>query len=84
MKCQLCHESGWVCESHPDEPWDGPMPAAAGLPAHHARFCEHDRDSPRLPSGFTFDRDGWRHLKLTGATVSIKYHLLLEQHGGAG
>jgi hypothetical protein len=22
MKCSLCEDSGWVCETHPDRPWD--------------------------------------------------------------
>jgi hypothetical protein len=24
MKCSLCEDNGWVCESHPDKPWEGP------------------------------------------------------------
>jgi hypothetical protein len=23
MKCALCEDCGWVCESHPDQPWEG-------------------------------------------------------------
>lgn len=20
--CQICNDTGWVCEDHPDKPWD--------------------------------------------------------------
>jgi hypothetical protein len=29
MKCALCEDTGWVCENHPDTPWNG----------EHARSC---------------------------------------------
>ena len=22
MKCAICDDCGWVCEDHPDAPWD--------------------------------------------------------------
>ena len=36
MNCFRCEDSGWVCENHPDRPWDGPHACscgAAGEPA---------------------------------------------------
>jgi hypothetical protein len=23
MACNICDDKGWVCENHPDKPWDG-------------------------------------------------------------
>jgi hypothetical protein len=25
MKCLYCDDTGWVCETHPDQPWPGRM-----------------------------------------------------------
>src|ERR1700761_8881721 len=30
LKCSLCDDSGWVCESHPQEPWDGSHACGCG------------------------------------------------------
>src|SRR5580692_411856 len=30
MKCSLCEDCGWVCESHPDRPWEGEHACACG------------------------------------------------------
>ena len=34
--CSRCEDSGWVCEDHPERPWDGRMRAAAVAPARPA------------------------------------------------
>lgn len=31
VTCETCHGCGWVCENHPDRPWEG-------ISAHH-RAC---------------------------------------------
>jgi hypothetical protein len=63
--CIPCEDVGWVCEDHPDAPWDG----------IHARICDSpgvpcpqcnpsDLDHPpRPPTGtrIEFDKDGSRH-----------------------
>jgi hypothetical protein len=39
MKCLLCEDTGWVCEAHPDQPWEGPHACTcggAGMPCPHA------------------------------------------------
>jgi DNA invertase Pin-like site-specific DNA recombinase len=39
MKCSLCEDCGWVCESHPDRPWEGEHACtcgAAGARQHKA------------------------------------------------
>jgi hypothetical protein len=30
MKCLLCEDSGWVCEVHQDQPWEGPHACTCG------------------------------------------------------
>ena len=35
VKCRLCEDYGWVCEEHPERPWEGPhacICGAAGAP----------------------------------------------------
>lgn len=32
MKCLLCEDTGWVCENHPDQPWQGPHACASDVP----------------------------------------------------
>jgi hypothetical protein len=34
--CSLCDGSGWVCEEHPDQPWQGPHACTCGAAARHA------------------------------------------------
>jgi hypothetical protein len=30
MKCSRCEDCGWVCENHPDRPWDGEHACTCG------------------------------------------------------
>jgi hypothetical protein len=30
MKCLCCEDTGWVCENHPDQPWEGPHACSCG------------------------------------------------------
>jgi hypothetical protein len=65
MKCSLCEDSGWVCESHPDRPWEGKHActcSGAGAPCPRCNVPE-ENEAPRLPDGFRteFDKMGWRH-----------------------
>jgi hypothetical protein len=56
--CSLCDGGAWVCEEHPDRPWQGPNACtcgAAGAPCPH---CNGADDEPlRLPQGFKPDAD---------------------------
>lgn len=41
VKCATCDDVGWVCENHPDRPWDGPRACTcggAGAPMTMQRF----------------------------------------------
>lgn len=65
MKCPECQDCGWVCEVHPEKPWDGPQACdcgAAGAPCPRCNVPEPGA-TPRPPSDFRiqFDKDGWRH-----------------------
>ena len=35
MRCPVCLGSGWVCEDHPDKPWEHEGCGGAGAPC----FC---------------------------------------------
>jgi hypothetical protein len=54
--CSLCDGGGWVCEEHPDQPWQHACTCgAAGAPCPH---CNSAADEPlRLPKGFEPDAD---------------------------
>jgi hypothetical protein len=65
MKCSLCEDSGWVCESHPEKPWDGEHACrcgGAGMPCPNCNPAD-ERTAPRPPKGFrvVLDKKGWRH-----------------------
>lgn len=55
--CTCCDGTGWVCEDHPDQPWEGPHACscgAAGAPCPHCNRPD-DGEVPRLPPGFEPD-----------------------------
>jgi hypothetical protein len=51
MKCSICEDRGWVCENHPEKPWEGEHACTA---VRMAPPCNrgNDEDAPRIPSGF--------------------------------
>ncbi len=65
MICTLCEDSGWVCEAHPQMPWEGPDACKCGAPGMPCPWCNKPAvgKEPRLPDGFKteVDKDGWRH-----------------------
>jgi hypothetical protein len=65
MTCILCEDTGWVCENHPDTPWDGEYACTcggAGMPCPQCNPSDLDHP-PRPPAGthIEFDEKGWRH-----------------------
>lgn len=55
--CLLCDGTSWVCEAHPDQPWEGPHACtcgAAGAPCPHCNRSD-DGEPPRMPPGFEPD-----------------------------
>ncbi|SHH20212.1 hypothetical protein SAMN05443248_4046 [Bradyrhizobium erythrophlei] len=63
VKCSLCEDCGWVCESHPDKPWEGEHACTCGAAGAPCPRCNAGDDDPRMPKGFKteFDKKGWRH-----------------------
>jgi len=64
MKCSVCEDSGWVCETHPDKPWEGEHACrcdGAGMPCPKCNVPEKN-EPPRPPAGLKtqFDKRGWR------------------------
>ncbi|WP_036017752.1 hypothetical protein [Bradyrhizobium sp. WSM1743] len=52
MACELCEGTHWVCENHPDRPWDGPKACGgAGAPCPVCNNAGPD-ELPILPKGF--------------------------------
>jgi hypothetical protein len=65
MKCFLCEHTGWVCENHPDAPWDGEQACicgGAGMPCPQCNPSDLSHP-PRPPAGthIAFDKEGWHH-----------------------
>jgi hypothetical protein len=66
MKCSLCQDIGWVCETHPGKPWSGPKACGCGAPGMACSLCNvpDDGGAPRMPDGFEIkiNKDGgWLH-----------------------
>jgi hypothetical protein len=65
MKCLLCEDCGWVCENHPDRPFEGEHActcSGAGAPCSNCNPTS-ESNAPRRPDGFKTDADKkrWRH-----------------------
>lgn len=67
-KCNNCDSQGWVCENHPDRPWDSDRDDActcgAGMPCPECNPSEGYHDPPRGLPGETiiWDRErGYLH-----------------------
>jgi hypothetical protein len=64
IKCNQCEDCGWVCENHPDQPWQGTPACPCGAPGAPCPACNaaNDGNAPRMPGGFKteVDKDGWR------------------------
>ena len=60
--CNNCDDTGWVCEGHPDRPWDGGSSRAdacgcgAGAPCDVCN--ESGQDHSRVIKTVTCDLDG--------------------------
>jgi hypothetical protein len=54
MKCALCEDCGWVCETHPGRPWEGKHACGCGGAGAPCPWCNvPDKDgAPRMPDGF--------------------------------
>ncbi|WP_025036151.1 hypothetical protein [Bradyrhizobium sp. DOA9] len=65
MTCTRCDDTNWVCENHPDRPWDGPKACGCGGAGALCPACNvpGEGELPRMPEGFRVevDKDGWRH-----------------------
>jgi hypothetical protein len=54
--CVRCAGYRWVCEAHPERPWDGPHACGCGAPGDHVPGLRVDNDTlPELPEGFIID-----------------------------
>ena len=54
--CLVCESTGWVCETHPDQPWDGPHACNCGAAGAPCPVCnKSEGEPPRLPKGFKLD-----------------------------
>jgi hypothetical protein len=58
MKCLCCEDCSWVCENHPDQPWEGPHACTCGGAGMPCPKCNSSKDEPpRLPKGSETDAD---------------------------
>jgi len=65
IPCATCRDTFWVCEDHPDKPWDGEDACgcgAAGMPCPVCNPADADHP-PKPPAGMTVqaDKKGWQH-----------------------
>ncbi|MBR0746574.1 hypothetical protein JQ582_21825 [Bradyrhizobium japonicum] len=63
--CTNYDDLGWVCENHPDRPWDGRRACSCGGAGAPCPACNvsGEGEVPRMPKRFQVevDKDGWRH-----------------------
>jgi len=68
-ECEVCGGARWVCEDHPDKPWDGASDredachcGGAGMPC---QVCNRTvgQEPPEMPPGYRtmIDIDGPKH-----------------------
>jgi hypothetical protein len=58
--CFRCDDCGWVCENHPERPWQGPNACECGGAGMRCPSCNcADGHEMRLP--FTPDDESKRH-----------------------
>ena len=67
-ECRICKGARWVCEDHPDKPWDGASDApeachcrGAGVPCLACNPSDREHP-PEMPEGYKSlidSRDGW-------------------------
>src|SRR5207248_124725 len=69
-ECEVCGGARWVCEDHPDKPWDGASDredachcGGAGMPCL-VRNRTIGQEPPEMPPGYRtmIDTDGPKHL----------------------
>jgi len=59
ITCWQCDGCMWVCEAHPERPWDGPVACGCGAAGARCPIC-NTVESPEMPPGFS-DNTGSRH-----------------------
>ena len=47
--CDNCDSTGWVCESHPRRPWEGPRACDCGGAGVPCPVCNFSRDPSHKP-----------------------------------
>lgn len=66
IACSVCGDCFWVCENHPDRPWDGEGACdcgGAGMPCPKCNPADK-RTPPKELAGWVTvwdSRNGWRH-----------------------
>jgi hypothetical protein len=52
MACIWCDDVGWVCENHPERPWEGPYACDCGGAGNACPACNvaDECETPRLPA----------------------------------
>jgi hypothetical protein len=65
MRCFRCDNKRWVCENHPDRPWEGVNACTCGGGGMPCPVCNVPGEGavPRMSKGFKrkVDKDGSRH-----------------------
>ena len=48
MRCTSCEDTGWVCETHPSKPWNGPKACGCGAAGMPCSICNGDGHVSRV------------------------------------
>lgn len=48
MRCTSCDDTGWICETHPNKPWNGPKACGCGAAGMPCIICNGDGEKPNM------------------------------------
>lgn len=46
MECETCDDTGFVCEAHPNRPFNGPKACGCGAAGMPCILCDSDGEKP--------------------------------------
>ncbi len=64
MKCSVCEDCGWVCEDHPDRPFQGEHARDCGGAGAPCPRCNASDDEPRAEGLRTEFEEGMASVKI--------------------
>jgi transposase len=87
MKCSLWEDCGWVCENHPDKPWEGEHACpcgGAGMPRRNCNMSDDDKIMQCRRVATRYDKLAANYLafiKLASIRIWLRSYLAIRNVG---